>query len=80
MRPARNRFRRIRAGSYLFAYIDHREGRREMRLFFRASFVILMTPLFGQSAALPAIADDDAPNVAIAAPAIAAAQIDYLSI
>ena len=51
-----------------------------MRLFFRASFVILMTPLFGQSAALPAIADDDAPNVAIAAPAIAAAQIDFLSI
>jgi hypothetical protein len=51
-----------------------------MRLFFRASFVILMTPSFGQSAALPAIADDDAPNVAIAAPAIAAVQRNFLSI
>ena len=51
-----------------------------MCLFFRASFVILMTPSFGESAALPAIANDDAPNVAIAASAIAAAQIDFLSI
>jgi hypothetical protein len=80
MRPERNRLGSIRAGSYLFAKIDYRGGRRDMCLFFRASFVILMTPIFGQSAALPAIADDDAPKVAIAEPAKAAAQIDFLSI